>query len=117
MLKTDNDIDIINELGKVNSETSAKEVFKQYMDDEHLSRISKIKHSEVLKKIADAIVRCNPSKIFINTGSSDDRQFIKNLALAGKEESPLAMDGHTIHYDLAQEQGRVIDRTYYIANP
>ncbi|MBT3177773.1 MAG: phosphoenolpyruvate carboxykinase (GTP) [Desulfobacula sp.] len=117
MLKTDNDIDIINELGKVNSETSAKEVFKQYMDDEHLSRISKIKHSEVLKKIADAIVLCNPSKIFINTGSSDDRQFIKNLALAGKEESPLAMDGHTIHYDLAQEQGRVIDRTYYIANP
>ena len=117
MLKTDNDIDIINELGKVNSETSAKEVFKQYMDDEHLSRISKIKHSEVLKKIADAIVLCNPSKIFINTGSSDDRQFIKNLALAGKEESPLAMDGHTIHYDLAQEHGRVIDRTYYIANP
>ena len=27
------------------------------------------------------------------------------------------MENHTIHYDLKEEQGRIIDRTYYIANP
>jgi phosphoenolpyruvate carboxykinase (GTP) len=27
------------------------------------------------------------------------------------------MAGHTIHYDLKEEQGRIIDRTFYIANP
>jgi phosphoenolpyruvate carboxykinase (GTP) len=27
------------------------------------------------------------------------------------------MTGHTIHYDLKEEQGRIIDRTYYIVNP
>ena len=27
------------------------------------------------------------------------------------------MDGHTIHFDLKEEQGRIIDRTFYIANP
>ncbi len=117
MLKTGNDIDIISELGKVDSEENAKTVFKKYMDDEQLSRILKIKHPEVLKRIAASIVICNPSKIFVNTGSSEDRQFIRDLALAKKEESALAMEGHTIHYDLAQEQGRIIDRTYYIANP
>ena len=114
---SDIDIDIINELGKVDSVESAKAIFKQYMDEEQLTRILKIKHPEVLKKIANSIVLCNPSLVFVNTGSSKDREFIKNLALEKKEESSLAMDGHTIHFDLADEQGRIIDRTYYIANP
>jgi len=117
MLKTSNDIDIINELGKVDSEESAKAIFEQYMDDKQFARILKIKHPEVLKRIANSIVLCNPSLVFVNTGSSKDREFIKNLALEKKEESSLAMDGHTIHFDLADEQGRIIDRTYYIANP
>ncbi|MCD4720249.1 MAG: phosphoenolpyruvate carboxykinase (GTP) [Desulfobacula sp.] len=117
MLKTGNDLDIINELGKVDSEESAKAIFKQYMDDEQLTRILKIKHPEVLIRIANSIVLCNPSLIFVNTGSLEDRQFINNLSLSKKEESSLAMEGHTIHYDLADEQGRIVDRTYYIANP
>ncbi|CCK81801.1 PckG: phosphoenolpyruvate carboxykinase [Desulfobacula toluolica Tol2] len=117
MCKTGRDIDIINELGKVDSEKSAKSILKKHMDDEQLTRILKIKHPEVLKRIADSIVLCNPSAVFVNTGSPEDREFIKNLALEKKEESSLAMKGHTIHFDLAQEQGRIIDRTYYIANP
>ena len=117
MLKTSSDLNIINELGKVDSEENAKAIFKQYMDDEQLTRILNIKHPEVLKRIANSIVLCNPSLIFVNTGSLEDRQFINNLSLAKKEESSLAMDGHTIHYDLAGEQGRIVDRTYYIANP
>ena len=117
MHKTINDIDIINELGQVNSDESANAVFRQYMDDDHLNRLLNIKHPEVLKKIASSIVLCNPSAVFVNTGSSQDRQFIRTLALTKKEEQSLAMDGHTIHYDLAAEQGRIVDRTYYIANP
>jgi phosphoenolpyruvate carboxykinase (GTP) len=117
MQKTDKDIDIINELGKVDSEEKARAIFKLRMDDKQLERISKIKHPEVLKKIANSIVICNPCTIFINTGSKEDKAFIKNLSLEKKEEKPLAMDGHTIHYDLAEEQGRIVDRTFYIANP
>ncbi len=33
MLNTGNDIDIINELGKVDSEESAKAVFQKYLDN------------------------------------------------------------------------------------
>ena len=116
MPNTSSDIDIINELGKVTSEDSAKAIFKQYMDEEQLKRILTIKHPEVLKRIANSIVLCNPRAVFVNTGSLEDKIFIKNLALMKKEEAPLAMEGHTIHFDLAQEQGRIVDRTYYIAN-
>lgn len=117
MNNTNNDIDIINELGKVDSEKAAKDIFKKYMDDKQLARILKIKHPEVLKRIANSIVLCNPSFVFINTGSPEDKQFIRDLALKKMEERPLAMKGHTIHFDLAKEQGRIIDRTYYVANP
>jgi phosphoenolpyruvate carboxykinase (GTP) len=109
-------MDILNTLGKIKSPEQALKIFKQRMEEEHLSRISNIKHPDVLIRIANAIVLCNPDKIFINTGSLEDKAFIKNLALEKQEEHPLAMDNHTIHFDLAGEQGRIVDRTFYIAN-
>jgi len=39
------------------------------------------------------------------------------MSLAKGEEHPVAMRDHTIHFDLRQEQARIIDRTYYIVNP
>ncbi len=114
---TKKDMDIITELGKIGSEEKAKAIFEKYMDQEHLDRILKITHPDVLNRIANAIAICNPKAVFVNTGSPEDKQFIRTLALEKKEEAPLAMEGHTIHFDLAKEQGRIIDRTYYIANP
>ena len=110
-------MDLINELGQVDSIEKAKAIFKQYMDEEHLSRILKIKNPAILIRIANSIALCNPRSIFVNTGSPEDLKFIKDLAIEKGEESPLAMENHTIHFDLAKEQGRIVDRTYYIANP
>ncbi len=110
-------MDILNTLGKINSPEEALTIFKQKMDDTHLTRISKIEHPEILIRIANAIFLCNPDKVFINTGSHKDQTFIKDLALEKGEEAPLAMANHTIHFDLAGEQGRIVDRTFYITNP
>jgi phosphoenolpyruvate carboxykinase (GTP) len=71
----------------------------------------------VILKIANAIVLCGPDKVFVNTGSEADRQYIRELSIQKGEEAPLPMKDHTIHYDLKEEQGRIIDRTFYIANP
>ncbi len=87
------------------------------MDTEQLQRISGITHPEVLKRIANTVVVCNPDTIFINTGAEADRQFIRDLAIKTDEERPLAMENHTIHFDLPGEQGRIVDRTFYITNP
>jgi len=117
MQKTNNDMDLINELGQVDTLEKAKAIFKKFMDENHLIRILEIKNPEILIRIANSIVLCNPASIFVNTGSPEDLKFIKNLAIEKGEESPLAMENHTIHFDLAKEQGRIVDRTYYIANP
>ena len=104
MQKSDREMDLINELGRVDTLQKAKAVFEKYMDGEHLSRILKIKNSEVLIRIANAIALCNPRSIFVNTGSPKDLKFINDLSIEKGEESPLAMEGHTIHFDLAGEQ-------------
>jgi phosphoenolpyruvate carboxykinase (GTP) len=116
MLRRNQGIDIAKSLGGINSAKAAKALFEQKMDETQLDRIKKFKNEEILLKIANAVSMCRPDKIFINTGSEEDRQYIRNMALSKGEEKKLTMEGHTIHFDLAEEQGRIIDRTFYIAN-
>ena len=109
-------IDIVTELGGIKTNESAQKLIEKRLDATNLSRLSLIKNESVLRKIANAIVLCDPDSVFINTGSDEDRQFIRNLSIEKGEESKLPMENHTIHYDLKDEQGRIIDRTFYIHN-
>jgi len=116
MLTKKKGIDIVQEIGGIKTFEAAVKLFEKSLDSENFSKISAIKQEEVLLKIANSIVMCQPDSIFINTGSDEDRQFIRDLAVKNGEEAKLPMNGHTIHYDLKEEQGRITDRTYYIAN-
>jgi phosphoenolpyruvate carboxykinase (GTP) len=109
-------IDIVTELGGITTADAAQEVLAKKLDKTNLDKLSRIKNPEMLKKIANSIVLCQPDSVFINTGSEEDRQFIRELSLEKKEEATLPMKGHTIHYDLKEEQGRIVDRTFYIYN-
>ena len=109
-------IDIISTLGGVDTADAARNMFELKMDTENLSKLDPIKNEQVLIKIANAAVLCEPDSIFIVTGSDEDLQFVRDLALKKGEESQLPMPQHTIHFDLKEEQGRIIDRTFYISN-
>jgi len=109
-------IDIVTELGGIKTNESAQKLIGERLDATNLSKLSLIKNESVLRKIANAIVLCDPDSVFINTASDEDRQFIRDLSIEKGEESKLPMEGHTIHYDLKNEQGRIIDRTFYIHN-
>ena len=117
MLERKKGVDIVQALGGVVTAKEAMTLFENRMDATALSRIRAIQNTDVLLKIANAIAMCAPKNIFVNTGSEEDRQFIRRLAIENGEEKALPMDGHTIHYDLKDEQGRIVDRTYYIVNP
>ncbi|RLC01647.1 MAG: phosphoenolpyruvate carboxykinase (GTP) [Deltaproteobacteria bacterium] len=116
MLQKNKGVDIIAEIGGFKEYQAAARYLESALTAEHLARIQKIQNREVIIKIANAIAMCVPDDIFVNTGSEADRQFIRDLSLKKGEEAPLAMSRHTIHFDLSEEQGRIIDRTYYIAN-
>ncbi|MBF0377651.1 MAG: phosphoenolpyruvate carboxykinase (GTP) [Desulfamplus sp.] len=108
--------DIGEKLGNIESKEEIEDIFRRYMDNEQYSRIELITNIDVRRKIANAIAISEPESVFINRGNEEDRKFIKELALKKGEESPLAMDNHTIHFDLSQEQGRIVDRTFYIVD-
>ena len=116
MLKFNLGIDIAQEIGKITNVDDAWTLFQKYMDSDQLKRLETITSPDVLIKIANAIVMCQPERAWINTGSEADQQRVREIALEKGEEAPLPMPNHTIHYDLKEEQGRIIDRTYYIAN-
>jgi len=116
MFKKKKGVDIVCEIGGITTIEAAMACFESRLDATNLSRINQINTPDVLLKIANAIVMCDPDKVFINTGSPEDKQFIRELALQKCEESALPMKDHTIHYDLKDEQGRIIDRTFYISN-
>ena len=109
-------IDIVTELGGIKTYDAVQKLIEEKLDAANLAKLSPIKNEAVLRKIANAIVLCDPDSVFINTASKDDRQFVKDLSIEKGEESKLPMDNHTIHYDLKDEQGRIIDRTFYIHN-
>ena len=117
MESKDRGIDIIAEIGGIHDYDAAMALFQEKLDSDHLARLKQITDPAININIANAIAMCQPEAVFINTGSEDDRKFIRAMALAKGEEAPLPMQGHTIHFDLKDEQGRIIDRTYYIADP
>lgn len=116
MLTFEEGIDIVQEIGQIATVEAARRLFAEKLAPEQLARIAGFENPAVLLKIANAIAMCQPDIVFINTGSEADRQFIRDLALEKREEEALPMAGHTIHFDLKEEQGRIIDRTYYVAN-
>jgi phosphoenolpyruvate carboxykinase (GTP) len=116
MLNFNEGIDIVKTIGGIEGTEDALRFLEQELDREQFGRIKDFKHPVILTKISNAIVMCRPDRVFINTGSEQDRHFIRDMAIEKGEEEPLPMPNHTIHYDLKDEQGRIIDRTYYVAN-
>jgi len=109
-------VDIVKEVGGIHDYDAAIALFQDKLDSSSLSRIKQITNPAININIANAIAMCRPDAVFINTGSEDDREYIRAMALEKGEEALLSMQGHTIHFDLKDEQGRIIDRTYYIAD-
>ena len=116
MLELKKGIDILAEIGEIHTLDEAKALFEVRCDQENVTKLSRIASEEALMKIANAISMTDPDAVFVNTGSDADVQRVTEMSLEKGEEQLLAMKDHTIHFDLAQEQARIIDRTYYIVN-
>ena len=94
----------------------AKALFKDKCDATNLTKIKTIKNEEALLKIANAIAMFQPDSVWINSGSEADLQKAREGALENNEEFKLALPNHTCHYDLPEDQGRLISQTMYIYN-
>jgi len=116
MLELKKGTDILAAIGGINTLDEARALFETRCDQETVAKLGQIANQEALLKIANSISMMDPDAVFVNTGSEEDVRRVREMSVEKGEERPLAMKDHTIHFDLAQEQARIIDRTYYIVN-
>ncbi|MBN1921476.1 MAG: phosphoenolpyruvate carboxykinase (GTP) [Anaerolineae bacterium] len=117
MLKLKHGSDLLVEIGGIKMMEEAQALFRARCDAQTQARLAGIRTADALIKIANAISMMAPDDVFVSTGSAEDLQAVRELSLKKGEEKALPMPGHTIHFDLPEEQGRVVDKTLYIVNP
>src|SRR5208337_404636 len=109
-------IDILSTIGGVKTLEQAKRLFDSKLDSRNMTKLRRIHNEEALLKIANSIAMCEPDEVFVNSGSPEDVQYARDMALKFGEEFKLAMKDHTCHFDLPEDQGRMVDQTFYIVN-
>jgi phosphoenolpyruvate carboxykinase (GTP) len=116
MLELKKGVDILSEVGGVKTIAEARKLFDASMDAANRGKLQKIANEDALLRIANAIAMCAPARVFIVSASREDVEACRRMSLEKGEEKPLAMKDHTLHFDLPEDQGRMVDQTFYIAN-
>jgi len=78
-------------------------------------KLSTIDNPNVHEFIAKESDLCHPEKIFICSDSDEDIAYVRKQAVAtGEEQAILTIQGHTVHFDGEQDQGRDRAATKYL---
>ncbi len=77
-------------------------------------KLCAITNPKVYQLIAEASELCSPDRIFICNDSTEDIEYIRRQAIVTGEEKPLAVPGHTVHFDGPHDQGRDREVTKYL---
>ena len=92
----------------------ASKLLKKKLTAENYNRLIALDNSKLYNFIADAIELCSPASVFICTDEPEDLEDTRRRAVETGEERPLKMQGHTIHFDGMDDQGRDREVTKYL---
>ncbi len=90
---------------------------KKIVTDENLKKIKALENPHVEAVIQNCINLCKPAKVTVITDSPEDIRYVREMAIRNGEETPLAMEGHTIHFDGYYDQARDRKRTKILITP
>ena len=89
-------------------------VLKSKMDADSFAKLAALDSEKLAAFIADAVELCDPDAIRVCDDSAEDIAAIRQLAIDNGEERPLKTDGHTVHFDGPEDQGRDPHVTRYL---
>lgn len=98
----------------VNRMNGYLEAIRPKMSDEDYKELCALTNPKVYEFIAKSSDLCNCEKIFICSDAPEDIAYVKQQAIATSEETPLKLEGHTIHFDGLYDQGRDRKATKYL---
>ena len=91
------------------------EALQSKLSSSDFKKLSAIDNPNVHEFIAKESDLCHPEKIFICSDSAKDLEYVRKQAIAaGEEKAILNLEGHTVHFDGEQDQGRDRQATKYL---
>jgi phosphoenolpyruvate carboxykinase (GTP) len=84
------------------------------LDSENYKKLTALDNPKLYEYVADAIELCEPDSVWISTDSPEDIEYSRQMAIKTGEESKLKIEGHTIHFDGYEDQGRDREVTRYL---
>ncbi|MEM3209517.1 MAG: phosphoenolpyruvate carboxykinase (GTP) [Saccharolobus sp.] len=87
-----------------------------FVSKDIIQKLKFLNNPHLYSFIANAINICEPSSVFIYTGSEEDKEYIRKKALETREEIPLKIKGHTIHFDHKLDQARAREDTFILTD-
>jgi phosphoenolpyruvate carboxykinase (GTP) len=90
------------------------EFLKSKLDEENYQKLAILDNERLYQFVADAIQLCEPENVWISTDSPEDIEHTRRTAIEKSEEKPLKIDGHTLHFDGPNDQGRDREATKYL---
>lgn len=69
-------------------------------------KLQALGNSQLCRFLAEYIELCDPTSVYVSQGNDEDLQYIRQAALRNGEERRLATEGHSIHFDNYDDQGR-----------
>jgi phosphoenolpyruvate carboxykinase (GTP) len=76
-----------------------------------------LENNELFSFISDSLELCQPDKVTVCTDSREDIDYLREGAQKAGEETPLETEGHTVHFDGAEDLARDPGSTKYLLPP
>jgi phosphoenolpyruvate carboxykinase (GTP) len=90
------------------------EMLKSKKSPESFAKLAALDNDEVMEFVGYAAELCEPDSIFVGDDSEADVAYCRQLAIDNKEELPLNIEGHTVHFDGYFDQARKKEVTKYL---
>ena len=90
------------------------DLLKSKMSAESFAKLAALNNEEVMEFVGYAAELCEPDSIFVGDDSAEDVAYCRQLAIDNKEETPLNIEGHTVHFDGYFDQARKKEVTKYL---
>ena len=77
-------------------------------------KLMALKNPKLHRFVADAIELCQPDSVLVFDDSPEGMVLTRCKAIEAGEEMPLGIEGHTVHFDGPEDQGRDREVTKYL---
>jgi phosphoenolpyruvate carboxykinase (GTP) len=92
-------------------------ILKEKCSGDSYEKLQQLRNPHIDVFIGEYVELCNPASVFVRTDSLADSQYIRARSTERSEEKQLTIEGHTVHFDGMQDQGRDKDKTKFLKTP